>query len=98
MGFPAARMESMYRNDIEQVYKFFQTKHENCYKIYNLCSERDKNYDITKFHNVSTGPPWGVVFISLLLLLFWLLIIESTFLSKKNSNKNDNNNNINTEK
>ncbi|KPU73883.1 uncharacterized protein Dana_GF14124, isoform B [Drosophila ananassae] len=49
MGYPAPDIvEGMFRNRLEDVYKFLEENHGRHYKIYNLCLE--KNYDISKFN------------------------------------------------
>ncbi|KAG9390257.1 C2 domain of PTEN tumor-suppressor protein [Carpediemonas membranifera] len=48
MGFPAAKSEALYRNDINEVAAMLERHHRNHYLIYNL-SERP--YDYTKFDN-----------------------------------------------
>ncbi|PVD34487.1 hypothetical protein C0Q70_05762 [Pomacea canaliculata] len=49
MSFPSTGLMAFYRNPIEEVARFFNTKHRGHYRIYNLCSERD--YDETLFFN-----------------------------------------------
>ncbi|KAL5279273.1 PTEN family protein [Megaselia abdita] len=49
MGYPAANMEAIYRNNIEDVVNFFNENHRDHFKIYNLCCE--KKYDASKFNN-----------------------------------------------
>ncbi|XP_067889530.1 putative tyrosine-protein phosphatase TPTE isoform X2 [Heterodontus francisci] len=48
MSFPSSGKQSLYRNPIEEVARFFDTKHKDHYKVYNLCSE--KGYNPRYFH------------------------------------------------
>ncbi|XP_044106234.1 phosphatidylinositol 3,4,5-trisphosphate 3-phosphatase TPTE2-like [Neovison vison] len=43
MSFPSSGKESFYRNPIEEVVRFLDTKHREHYQVYNLCSERAYN-------------------------------------------------------
>ncbi|KAF3706559.1 Phosphatidylinositol 3,4,5-trisphosphate 3-phosphatase TPTE2 [Channa argus] len=48
MSFPSSGKQSFYRNPIKEVVRFLDTKHEDHYKVYNMCSE--KGYDPQLFH------------------------------------------------
>lgn len=48
MSLPASGIESLYRNSIKEVARFFDEKHPQSYKVYNLCNER--NYNPKYFH------------------------------------------------
>uniref|UniRef100_A0A8C3W0I9 Phosphatidylinositol-3,4,5-trisphosphate 3-phosphatase n=1 Tax=Catagonus wagneri TaxID=51154 RepID=A0A8C3W0I9_9CETA len=49
MSFPSSGKQSFYRNPIKEVVRFLDTKHQNHYQVYNLCSE--KAYDPKNFHH-----------------------------------------------
>lgn len=49
MSFPSSGKTSMYRNPIEEVSRFFNTKHPDHYMLVNLCSER--SYESHWFNN-----------------------------------------------
>ena len=40
MGYPSEGKEALYRNSIRDTAKFLNSRHKDCYRIYNLCSER----------------------------------------------------------
>uniref|UniRef100_A0AAY5KIQ6 Phosphatidylinositol-3,4,5-trisphosphate 3-phosphatase n=1 Tax=Esox lucius TaxID=8010 RepID=A0AAY5KIQ6_ESOLU len=48
MSFPSSGKQALYRNPIREVARFLDTKHEDHYKVFNLCSE--KGYDPQFFH------------------------------------------------
>ncbi|XP_033156612.1 phosphatidylinositol 3,4,5-trisphosphate 3-phosphatase and dual-specificity protein phosphatase PTEN isoform X1 [Drosophila mauritiana] len=49
MGYPAPdKLEGLFRNRLEDVFKLLEENHAQHYKVYNLCSER--SYDVDKFH------------------------------------------------
>ena len=41
MGFPSLNLEGLYRNPLDEVQKFLNTRHPLHYKVYNLCEEKD---------------------------------------------------------
>jgi protein-tyrosine phosphatase len=48
MGFPSTGSEASYRNCAGDIYDFFEDRHKDHYKFYNLCSERA--YPPEKYH------------------------------------------------
>lgn len=47
MGFPSTGREASFRNPMTEVQRFFELKHKDHFKVYNLCSERE--YDPSAF-------------------------------------------------
>ena len=54
MGIPCTSYEAFYRNDMNEVLNFFNTRHPQHYKVYNLCSE--KVYDNNIFYKQGYYP------------------------------------------
>ncbi|DBA02105.1 TPA: hypothetical protein N0F65_011172 [Lagenidium giganteum] len=44
MGFPSVGMETMYRNPRNEVVRLLETRHEGLYKVFNFCSESNRQY------------------------------------------------------
>eukprot|EP00898_Chlorokybus_atmophyticus_P001206 jgi/Chlat1/2086/Chrsp17S02686 len=61
MGYPASRsglfsrFEGLYHNDMSHVLQFLETHHKDCFKVYNLCSERA--YDADSFDGLVAAFP-----------------------------------------
>jgi phosphatidylinositol-3,4,5-trisphosphate 3-phosphatase/dual-specificity protein phosphatase PTEN len=53
-GKPSTSIEGMYRNKLEDVQEFFNKRHPNHYKVYNLCEE--KNYAPNIFYKQGYFP------------------------------------------
>ena len=54
MGFPSSSIEGIYRNNMEDVKEFFEKRHPNHYKVYNLCD--DKKYAPNCFYRQGHFP------------------------------------------
>ena len=51
MGFPSTGFETMYRNSLSDIVKFFRIRHNDDVKVYNLCLEKDRIYNILNNNN-----------------------------------------------
>ena len=54
MGLPSTSLEALYRNNMTDVLNFFNLRHANHYKVYNLCEE--KNYAPNIFYKQGYFP------------------------------------------
>ena len=54
MGMPSSHLEGLYRNPMEEVQRFLNTRHTAHYKVYNLCEER--NYPNNSFYKQAIFP------------------------------------------
>lgn len=52
MGFPSWSTESFYRNPFSDVKELLEKKHKNHYRVYNLCAEEERRYDMKVFPSV----------------------------------------------
>lgn len=84
MSLPAQNIESIYRNPIDEVARFFDTKHPDCYRIYNLCNERD--YDPKYFHGNVVKYPIPDHNVPTLRIMFEFSIDSRMFLSQQPQN------------
>lgn len=50
MGFPSVGREAMFRNPLPECQRFLETRHHDHYKVYNLCAEKDRQYDAALFY------------------------------------------------
>jgi phosphatidylinositol-3,4,5-trisphosphate 3-phosphatase/dual-specificity protein phosphatase PTEN len=55
MGYPATGCESLYRNNIKDVRRFFDERHNNKVKVYNLCFEPEKIYSKEYFPELNVA-------------------------------------------
>ena len=55
MGYPSVGCETVYRNSLTDVIRFFHTKHNDRVKIYNLCLEKDRIYNKNLFSRSQVG-------------------------------------------
>lgn len=51
MGFPSTGTETLYRNSLSEITRFFHEEHHDQVKIYNLCIEKNRIYEKSKFKN-----------------------------------------------
>ena len=54
MGMPSSNLEGLYRNPMEEVQRFLNTRHPMHYKVYNLCEER--SYPPNSFYKQDIFP------------------------------------------
>ena len=55
MGYPSVGCETVYRNSLTDVIRFFHNKHNDKVKIYNLCLEKDRIYNKNLFSKSQVG-------------------------------------------